>query len=194
MPEATPAEPVVEIAPVVETQPPAEQVVTPPPWGSDEEFDPQKAWELIQNLRAQKNDPKAAKELADLRKFRADAENANRTETERLELRAATAEQVAAEKDAELARTKAALKYHLSEEDAAALDGLPVDRIEAVAERLSSKPPAPAVPDITGLGAVGTPIGGPKQLTDADLERMTPAEIKAARKDGSLNKVLGRKP
>lgn len=35
-----------------------------PPWGSDAEFDPQKAWNLIQNLRAENGEAKAKAEAA----------------------------------------------------------------------------------------------------------------------------------
>jgi len=185
-------EPVAQVDPAPTTTPEAVKPEAPtPPWGSDDEFDPKKAWDLIQNLRAQKNDPTAAKKLAELEKFKADAEDAQRTESERLTLRAEQAEKVAAEKDSELARTKAALKFHLSEEDAAALDGIPVDRIEAVAERLASRTPTPAVPDTTGQGAVGKPIGGVDQLTQADIEKMSPDAIVEAKAAGKLNTLLG---
>ena len=161
-----------------------------PPWGDESNFDADRAWSLIQNLRAEK--PEAQKKLAALEKFKADAEDSQRTAIEREQHRANEAERIAAEKDSELARTKAALKFHLSEEDAAALDGIPVDRIEAVAERLASRTPTPAVPDTTGQGAVGKPIGGVAQLTDADLNSMSAAETNKARLEGRLDKVLGR--
>ena len=189
----TPAavEPVEQVEPAPTTPEAVKPEAPTPPWGSDDEFDPKKAWDLIQNLRAQKNDPTAAKKLAELEKFKTDAEDAQRTESERLTLRAEQAEKVAADKDSELARTKAALKYRLSDEDAAALDGIPVDRIEAVAERLASRTPTPAVPDTTGQGAVGKPIGGVDQLTQADLTNMSPEQVNQARRDGRLKNVLG---
>lgn len=46
------------------TPPPAEKQ---PPWGSPENFDPAKAWELIQNLRTEKTDPALKTELDQLR-------------------------------------------------------------------------------------------------------------------------------
>ncbi len=39
-----------------------------PPWGSDEEFNPQRAWDLIQNLRGEKDEAKAkVREFEDAR-------------------------------------------------------------------------------------------------------------------------------
>ncbi len=38
-----------------------------PPWGNDEDFNPEKAWALIQELRAQKNDPEAHQEFQRLK-------------------------------------------------------------------------------------------------------------------------------
>lgn len=57
------------------TPPPAPQAPAPaqpsaekqPPWGKPENFDPDKAWELIQNLRNEKGDPNLRTELDALR-------------------------------------------------------------------------------------------------------------------------------
>ena len=56
------------------------QVEAKPPWGTPEEFDPAKAWDLITKLREQKNDPAVAKELSELRAAKQSAEDAGRSE------------------------------------------------------------------------------------------------------------------
>lgn len=186
---------------VPEVVPPvAPQVEAKPPWGTPEEFDPEKAWDLITKLREQKNDPSVAKELETLRADKSAREDAARTETERAEARAEAAEKTSAETAAELTRTKAALKWHLSEEDAAALEGIPADRVDAIAERLAGKAVAtPKAPSPAGQGDVGEPVaGGEKQLTKAELDQMYAEkryeDIEAARVAGRLTSLLGPTP
>lgn len=71
-----------------EPQPqPAGQAQQAPPWGSDEEFNPEKAWNLIQGLRADKEklasrpvlDEDAQRKLAEYQRL----EEASKTELER---------------------------------------------------------------------------------------------------------------
>lgn len=58
-PEATPSAPPTPTPPAAEKQ---------PPWGKPEDFNPEKAWELIQNLRSEKGgDPTLKSELEQLR-------------------------------------------------------------------------------------------------------------------------------
>lgn len=63
--------PVAPAAPVSSEQPDAAGNPLPaskqPPWGRPENFDPDKAWELIQNLRNEKADPGLRTELDQLR-------------------------------------------------------------------------------------------------------------------------------
>lgn len=68
MPETPPEAPQAPAAPAPATplepaQPTPEKT---PPWGADENFDPAKAWELIQNLRKEKADPAIAQRLAEI--------------------------------------------------------------------------------------------------------------------------------
>ena len=104
-----------------------------PPWGSDEEFDPSKAWKLIQNLRSDIEElkPKAAKAK--------ELEDAQKSESQRLadQLEAAKSEGSAAKSEA--ARLKAAIKHGLSEDDLELLgDGTP-EQIEERAKRLADR-------------------------------------------------------
>lgn len=178
-------------APAV-TPPVAPQVEATPPWGTPEQFDPAKAWDLITKLREQKNDPAAAKELKDLREFKAKAEDANRTEVEREQARANAAEKTAAENAARVALLEAAVKHKLDEADLETLQGIPADRIDALAARLASgKPAAPVVPvapGATGQGPVGAPIGGPSDpIAALDLQ------IAEATKAGNLQMAIALK-
>lgn len=183
-----PAAPVAPAVPV--TAPPtAAQVEATPPWGTPEEFNPEKAWDLIKNLREQKNDPAAAKELKDLREFKAKAEDANRTELEREQARAAAAEKTAAETALELARTRAAVKYGLDEDSLKALEGVPEDRIDTIAALIAGKKaPLTVAPSAAGQGNVGAPIGGPSDPVAAlDLQ------IAEATKAGNIQMAIALK-
>lgn len=78
-----------EAAPEAQSQPqaPTGQAQQAPPWGSDEEFNPEKAWNLIQGLRADKEklasrpilDEDAQRKLAEYERL----EQASKTELER---------------------------------------------------------------------------------------------------------------
>lgn len=75
-PQAPPATPpAVPTPPKAPAQPPAAPAAPPtgkqPPWGAPENFDAEKAWELIQNLRAEKQDPAVAEQLAQMQKDQA---------------------------------------------------------------------------------------------------------------------------
>ena len=94
----------------------------------------------------------------------AEIEEASKT----AEQKAADAAQVTVkERDnalAEAARLRAAVKFGLSEDDLAHLDGIPADRVEAIAEWVASRTTAPvklpAAPPAAGTqGNVGKPIG-----------------------------------
>lgn len=65
----------------------ATETAATPPWGSDEDFKPEKAWNLIQNLRKDVTDLKARPVLDDDAKAKLDAfeksEAANKTELEK---------------------------------------------------------------------------------------------------------------
>lgn len=131
-----------------------------PPWGSDEEFSPDKAWRLIQNLRGDVEElkPKAAK----LQEY----EDTDKTEAQKAADRAAAAEQRAADAEVKAARLTAAVKHGLTEEDLELLgtSGTPEEieqRAEKLAARLattaSSAPSPPASRRQGGGGAAPKP-------------------------------------
>lgn len=119
----------VEIPPVEPT----------PPWGDEEaNFDAEKAWKLIQNLRAERNDLKD--QLAPLNERLREIDEANLTAEQKVarELEDAQASTLALQ--SENALLKAAMEYGLTNEDLALLEGLPADvvadRAKALSERL----------------------------------------------------------
>lgn len=132
---ATPQEP----APQQQTPAPQEpdsQEPTPP-WGSDDQFDPQRAWNLIQNLRGDLDElkPKAAR-LKEL-------EDAEKTETQRL------SDQLAEESTARQEAERRALVLEIATEKgltpalAKRLSGSTREELEADADELSALlPPA----------------------------------------------------
>ena len=193
-----PVEPVVPVAPVV-VPPVAPQVEAKPPWGTPEEFDPEKAWALITKLREQKNDPAAVKELAELRAKVTTFEDATRTETERLQARAEASDKTAAETATELARMKAAVKFGLTEDDLDMLGAGTPDEIEARAEKLAARlkgaaVPTPLAPSADGQGPVGGPVHGESdpikaleaQIAEADKARNFPLSIQLKQQRSAL--------
>ncbi|MBW3663566.1 MAG: hypothetical protein KY469_10740 [Actinobacteria bacterium] len=132
----------------------SQQTASKPPWGSDEEFDPEKAWKLIQNLRGDVDElkPKAAK-LKEL-------EDADKTEAQRAAERAAEAEKRAAEAEAQAAKLEAAVKHGLTEEDLDLLGtGTPeeiAERAEKLAARLGSSQERPLPPSSRRQGRGGS--------------------------------------
>lgn len=120
-----------------------------------------------------------------------------KTEQQKLADAKAAAEKLAADTAAELARERAARRFGLNDDDLAALEGIPADKVDAVAERIAARnTPIPKAPPATGQGSTGAPItGGKDQLTQADVDRMFAErrydEIETARADGRLANVLG---
>ena len=177
----TPPVPTPPVAPVVVT--PVTPVEVKPPWGSPEEFDAEKAWALITKLRDQKNDPAAAKKISDLEGKVAAFEDANRTETERVQARAEAAEKTAAEAAVQLARMKAVVKFGLTEDDLELLGTGTAEEIEARAEKLSARlkgiaPTTPLAPSANGQGNVGGSVHSesePIKALDAQIEAATAA-------------------
>ena len=175
---ATP-EPVVPVVPPV-----APQVEAKPPWGSPEEFDPAKAWDLITKLREQKNDPAVARELSELRAKVQSHEDEKRTDVEKAQARAEAAEKALAQRDAEALRTSIALEKGLTASQAKRLVGstreeLEADAVDLLADLKAAAPPK--APTATGQGNVGTPIGG-----NADPIKQLDVEIADATKAGNF--------
>ena len=166
-----PAAPVVPVAPVVPpvVPPVAPQVEAKPPWGTPEEFDPAKAWDLITKLREQKNDPAAAKELSELRAAKQAAEDANRTEVEKERARADKAETALSESAAKQLRADVAIDKKLTASQAKRLVGSTREELEADAVEMLADLKGPAAPSATGQGNAGDPLHDAGDRTAADI-------------------------
>jgi hypothetical protein len=112
----------------------AEDKLQPPPWGDDENFDPQRAWKLIQDTRADRDRLKT--EAVDLRTKVKEHDDASKTEQELAAERAATAETTAANATREAARLRVALSKGLTETQAKRLVGETQEELEADADEL----------------------------------------------------------
>ena len=140
----TPPPPTTEAPPA---DPPAAPGDPKPPWGSDDDFNAEKAWSLIQNLRGDVDTLKP--QAAELRQLK----EADKTESQKAADRAAEAEERADKAEAQAARLNAAVKHGLSEDDLELLEGVPADKIEERAAKLaqrlavsSDNKPGPHVP------------------------------------------------
>lgn len=130
-------------APATETTAPAEAEAAP--WGED--FDPARAWKTIQTQR--ESEAELKKKLADYQKREKEAEDAKKSEAEKLAeaLESAKADAVAARR--ELAVSRAILKHSLPEGFEEFLTATDPEAIEKQAEKLAEKLAAakPAVSD-----------------------------------------------
>lgn len=104
-----------------------------PPWGTDEEFDPEKAWKLIQNLRKEKDDLKPLAEKA------RQLEDAQKSDQQKLQDALEAAQTEGATAKAQAAKLTAALEHGLSKDDLELLDGVPADQIAERAARLAER-------------------------------------------------------
>lgn len=143
-------------------------------------------------------DPAAA--LAKIRKANQEAK-ALRERTKGAEKRAETAEEQAKrvpELEAALRREQVARKVGLPDELVDRLRGDTAEEMLADAEKLVSligssvKPPAPPRPVVESLQpGSGEGGSGPKQLTRADLKKMSPEQIIQAQNAGQLKDLIG---
>lgn len=198
MTEAAPENPTpTPEAPAAEQQP-----AEAPPWGDD--FDPDKAWKLIQNLRSDKEKLAAREVLTDEHKAIL-AEHEKQIEASKTELQKA---QEAAGKvptlEAQNLRLQVALEKGLTGDRAelmARLQGETKEELLADADKLLAllAPGAPAEPQTPrpnpAQGASATGPAGTPQLTEADVKRLYAEkkydEIEKARIEGRLANVLG---
>ena len=117
-------------------------------------------------------------------------EEASKSELEKAVARAEAAEKAAAEAASKVLRADVAAAKGVP---ANLLSGTTQDELEAAADALLAfKGATPKAPTTDGQGKVGTSLEGTKQLTDADVERMTPAQINEARRLGRLDHILGK--
>lgn len=103
-----------------------------PPWGDDDDFDPERAWKLIQKLRASDKTQEVERLRAELKRH----EDSQKTDAQKLEERATTAEQTAAAATREAARLRVALRKNLTEAQARRLVGDTEEELEADADEL----------------------------------------------------------
>lgn len=120
------------------------------------------------------------------------AQEAAKTEAQKLADRLAAAEAKAQEAEVKALRAEVAQAKGVP---AALLTGATQEALEAAADALIAfrgEAPKPAAPSANGQGRVGEPVGaGVKQVTDAELQTMTPEQINTARREGRLNALLG---
>lgn len=121
--------------------PPADPAVVPPadpptpkPWGDDANFDPDRAWALIEATRGDRE--KLKRERDDLAREKQAREDADKSEQQKLEERTTLAEQQAAASSREAARLRVALKKGLTETQAKRLVGDTEEELEADADEL----------------------------------------------------------
>jgi seryl-tRNA synthetase len=110
------------------------------PWGDD--FDAEKAWKLVQNLRGEVADLKAAKSTVEqerdaLKKAKDDAADEGKTELQKLQDRLEQIEKDSKAKDRDLALQKVLRKHPELEEYADLLTGDNEEELAAKAERLA---------------------------------------------------------
>jgi hypothetical protein len=218
------------ITPASEATKPAPEAPTPtepaaaapeaPPWGED--FDAEKAWKLVQNLRSDKETLSKRETLTPEQKAKL-AEYDKVLESQKTAEQKAQDALAAAEKRAEslIQRSVSAEIKALAADgfadpaDAAVFlgdltkyasgDDVDTASIKAdLADLLARKPHlgkspenrTPAPNPAQGTSAGGSPT--PSQLTETDVQRMYAAKdydgIEKARQEGRLNTVLGIKP
>jgi len=210
------AEPTADPAASQGTAAASPEAAPAPPWGDPANFDAEKAWNLIQNLRADNEKFKSRPALTDEQKAKLSEYDrlaeASKSELEKAQEAAQTNAQRA---QALLDRTiKAEIKALASQgfadpEDASAFldlskyangDGdVDSDAIKAdLADLLQRKPhlgksPESRVPAPNpAQGSSGSGPSGASQITDpSQLDSMSPEEIMQARKDGRLNRLMG---
>lgn len=180
----TPAAPIpaTETAPPAATPPPARTASTPP-WGSDGEFNPEKAWNLVTNLRHELGDVKANLETS-----RKDA-----SELEQVRVKAQEAADAKTDIEKALWRSEAARQHGLNAEQFEFLSELTTaEAIEQRALKLAAMNTDAARPVDPAQGQT-TNKSGPSQLTAEDLKRMSPDEIVKAEEEGRFDELQGRK-
>ena len=112
-----------------------------PPWDDPENFNPEKAWNLLQNVRGDVAKLKSERDqLAEKVKGH---EDATKSDQQKLEERAITAERSAAAAATEAARLRVALKKGLTETQAKRLVGETEEELEADADELLASFHAP---------------------------------------------------
>lgn len=138
-----------------------------------------------------------AKEADELRKRVAEFEDASKSESEKAAARAEAAEKALAEVTAKALRLELADELSVPKELRKFLTATDEDSLRSQAEELLSAFTAATASTRTSPRPDPTqgakPASATGQLTQADAERMTPAEIVAAKAAGRFNDLLGIK-
>lgn len=132
MPDTQPADATTTEAPAATS---TEDAGQPAPWGDD--FDPERAWKLVENLRADQAKSKA--KLAEYDKAAQERADAEKSELERATERATRAEQALADREAAEKRKSVLDKHGLTADDAAFLAGVSDDDLDARAKALAAR-------------------------------------------------------
>lgn len=118
-----------------------------PPWGSDDQFDPAKAWSLIQNLRGDVEKQKTrVNELLPFEQAARELEDAQKTEAQRLAEQLAAAQADATQARSETLRLRVATAKGLPAALAARLQGATEEEMSADADALLAAFPQPPAP------------------------------------------------
>jgi len=201
-PTTTPEGVTVTATPATVAPKPTETAAAPP-WGSAEEFDPDRAWAKIKGLMADKEKLQARETLTDDQKAKL-AEydklvEASRTDSERRdeELRKLQESTAAIPKlEAEKLRLEVALEKGLTTEQAARLVGADKEALLADADTLLSwaKPAEPAnrLPKPNPAQGANSSTSPQGQVSKDELSRMTTEQINTARREGRLDELLGK--
>lgn len=182
MTEVTPAP--APAAPAATTPPVAPAAPETPPWGAD--FDAEKAWNLVQNLRADKDKlsqrpsltPEQQKELSDFTAFK----EASKTEAQRQQEAVEAANRGRDDATADALRLRVAIEHGLGKEDIDLLGTGTQEEVAARAKRIADLraaavaappvvPPVPGQRPIEQLRPGATPTG---EVSDdqANYERL----------------------
>lgn len=177
-PEVPPVAPVVPATEPPKPTAPIEPVTGEKDWQAEAE-----KWKAF----ARKHED-TSKANADKAKRFDDLEEASKSELQKAADRAAAAEAKVAEIEARALRAEVAAAKGIP---AALLSGTTQEELEASADALLAFRGEKPKPDFGG-GDRGGDIVGLKQVTDSELNSMTPAQINTARAEGRLNAILGK--
>ncbi len=115
----------------------SEKTTSTPPWGDKENFDEERAWRLIQNLRAERDE--ARQERDELKAEKAAAEDAKKTEAEKAAEAARKAQERAEKAERDLYVERAMRRHEIPEDLAEFVSGKSEEEINERAERLAKR-------------------------------------------------------
>lgn len=181
MTEVTPA-PSPEPQPAA---PPAPAPAEAPPWGDD--FSPEKAWSLVQNLRSDKEKlaqrpvltPEQQQKLDEYTRL----EQASKSEAQRQQEAIEAANRARDAASAEALRLRIALKHGIPEDDFGFLGAGDEEQLNALAERLAAKNAAAA--QVAALPPAPTPVPGQRPV-----EQLRPGATPTEQSSGSEAEYL----